>query len=154
MEGFLDVQKSVRGISLIEALITLLVLSIGLLGLGQLQARLWSSSGKLHATSTGYSLGTSYLEIFAATQVIAPDLIADPPLQVQRSGTLFNTAVSFSEDGQLTETEIRVVWEDRNGPQAVNLGSVTNAASRASDTRLLLPWATPYPDNNTDLESP
>ena len=154
MEGFLDVQKNVRGISLIEALITLLVLSIGLLGLGQLQARLWSSSGKLHATSNGYALGISYLEMLTATQIIAPDLIADLPLRVQRSGTLFNTAVSFSEDGQLTETEIRVVWEDRNGPQAVNLESVTNSASRASDARLLLPWATPYPENNTEPVSP
>jgi len=145
--------KSLRGISLIEALITLLVLSIGLLGLGQLQARLWSSSGKLHATSTGYLLGSTYMEILTATQIIAPDLIADPPLRIQRSGTLFNTAVSFSKDKQLIETEIRVAWEDRSGPQTVNLESVTNTASRASDARLLLPWATPYPDN-TDPVSP
>jgi len=132
-------KKTLRGISLIEALVTLLVLSIGLLGLGQLQARLWSSSGMLHATSNAYLLGTTYLEILTATQIITPDLIANPPLRILSSGTLFNTAVSLSEDEQLTEIEIRIVWEDRNGSQAVNLESVTNTASRAYDTRLLLP---------------
>ncbi len=127
------------GISLIEALITLLVLGIGLLGLGQLQARLWSSSGNLHATSTAWLLESTYLEILTATQIIAPDLIAPPPLQILRSGTLFNTAVSISKGEQLTRTEIRVIWEDRHGPQLVGLESVTNTISRAFDTRLLLP---------------
>ncbi|GMQ83508.1 MAG: hypothetical protein BMS9Abin06_0243 [Gammaproteobacteria bacterium] len=132
-------KNHLRGISLIEALITLLVLSIGLLGLGQLQARLWSSSGKLHATSNAYLLGTTVLEMLTATRIIAPDLIADPPSQILRSGTLFNTTVSLSEDEQLSEADIRVVWEDRSGLLVINLGSVTDTISRASDTRLLLP---------------
>jgi len=132
-------KKNLHGISLIEALITLLVLSIGLLGLGQLQARLWSSSGKLHATSNAYLLGTTVLEILTATQIIAPDLIADPPSQILRSGTLFSTTVSLSEDEQLSEADIRVAWEDRSGSLVINLESVADTVSRASDTRLLLP---------------
>jgi len=132
-------KKYLHGISLIEALITLLVLSIGLLGLGQLQARLWSSSGNLHATSNAWLLGSTFMEILTATQVIAPDLIATPPLQSLRSGTLFSTAVSITKGAQLTETEIRVRWEDSSGSQAVGLGSVTDTVSRTSDTRLLLP---------------
>ncbi len=132
-------KKHLHGISLIEALITLLVLSIGLLGLGQLQARLWSSSSKLHATSNAYLLGTTVLEMLTATQIIAPDLIADPPSQILRSGTLFNTTVSLSENEQLSEADIRVAWEDRSGLLVVNLESVTDTVSRAYDTRLLLP---------------
>ncbi len=132
-------KKSLHGISLIEALVTLLVLSIGLLGLGQLQARLWSSSGALHATSTAWLLGATYMEVMTAKQVIALDLIEDPPLQILRSGALFNTAVSLSEDQQLTEAEIRVVWEDRSGSRSVRLESITDSVSRASDTRMLLP---------------
>jgi Tfp pilus assembly protein PilV len=131
-------KKFLRGISLIEALVTLLVLSIGLLGLGQLQARLWSSSSKLHATSNAYLLGTTYLEILTATQIIAPDLIATPSLQTLRSGTLFNTDVSLNADERLTEAEIRVAWEDRSGSQSVRLESVTDTASRPSDTLWLL----------------
>jgi Tfp pilus assembly protein PilV len=87
------VNKHSHGISLIEALITLLVLSIGLLGLGQLQARLWSSSAKLHATSNAYLLGTEYLEIVSARQMISPDLIAEWPLRALSGGTLFNSTV-------------------------------------------------------------
>jgi Tfp pilus assembly protein PilV len=133
------VNKHSHGISLIEALITLLVLSIGLLGLGQLQARLWSSSAKLHATSNAYLLGTEYLEIVSARQMIAPDLITDPPLQALRAGTLFNSTVSFTEDEQLTETQIHVEWEERSGSETVSLEVVTDIVSRAFDTRLLLP---------------
>jgi len=132
------VKKILCGISLIEALVTLLVLSIGLLGLGQLQASLWFSSSKLHAASNAYLLGTTYLEILAATQIIAPDLTATPSLQTLRSGTLFDTVVSLSEDERLAEAEIHVVWEDRSGSQSVRLESVTETVSRASDTRLLL----------------
>jgi len=132
-------KKNLRGISLIEALITLLVLSIGLLGLGQLQARLWSSSGKLHATSNAYLLGMEYLEILSAKQMIDPDLVADPPLQALRSGTLFNTDVSLRDDEPLIEAEIRVGWEDRGGSQSVRLESATGTVSHAFDTRWLLP---------------
>jgi Tfp pilus assembly protein PilV len=132
-------KKNLRGISLIEALVTLLVLSIGLLGLGQLQARLWSSSGVLHATSNAYLLGMKYLEILSARQMIAPDLVAVPPSQTLHSGTRFNTAVSLSEDEPLSEAEIRVVWKDRSGSQSVRLESVTGTVSRAFDTRWLLP---------------
>ena len=127
-----------RGISLIEALITLLVLSIGLLGLGQLQARLWSSAGRLHATGNAYLLGSEYLEIVSARQIISADLVTEPPLQVLRAGTLFSSTVSFSVDGQLTEAEIRVEWENRSGLQSVRLASVADTVSRAPDTRLLL----------------
>ncbi len=132
-------KKYLHGISLIEALVTLLVLSIGLLGLGQLQARLWSSSGKLHATANAWLLGATYLEILTATQIISPDLIANPPVQVLRAGTLFNTTVSLSQDDLLTEAEIRVEWEDPSGSQSIRFKSVTDTVSRASDTRLLLP---------------
>ncbi len=132
-------KKHLHGISLMEALITLLVLSIGLLGLGQLQARLWSSSANLHATSNAWLLGSTFLEVLTATQVIAPDFVATPPLQSQRSGTLFSTVVSISEGEKLPETEIRVAWEDQSGPQTVSLESVTNTVSHAYDTRLLLP---------------
>jgi hypothetical protein len=103
-----------------------------------LQARLWSSSSKLHATSNAYLLGTTYLEILTATQIIAPDLIATPSLQTLRSGTLFNTDVSLNADERLTEAEIRVAWEDRSGSQSVRLESVTDTASRPSDTLWLL----------------
>ncbi|GMQ88271.1 MAG: hypothetical protein BMS9Abin08_1507 [Gammaproteobacteria bacterium] len=132
-------KNHLRGISLIEALITLLVLSIGLLGLGQLQAHLWSSSGKLHATSNAYLLGTTVLEMLTAKRIIAPDLIADPPSQILRSGTLFNTTVSLSENEQFSEADIRVVWGDRSGSLVINLESITDTVSRAYDTRLLLP---------------
>ena len=84
-------------------------------------------------------LGTAYLEALTTAQIIAPDLVAAPSLQILRSGTLFNTDASLNEDEQLTEAEIRVARTDRSGPQSVRLESVTGTASRASDTRWLPP---------------
>ena len=59
--------KNAQGFSLIEALITLLVLSVGMLGLGQLQARLWAGAGDLHALAGAYLLGENLLEISPLT---------------------------------------------------------------------------------------
>jgi len=132
-------QKYARGISLIEALITLLVLSIGLLGLAQLQSRLWSGSGRLHASGNAYLLGSEYLEIMLARQMISPVLAAMPPLQLQRAGTLFSSVTSINRNAQLAAAEIRIEWQNRSGPGAISLESTASIATRFSDTRLLLP---------------
>ncbi|MFQ5642397.1 MAG: prepilin-type N-terminal cleavage/methylation domain-containing protein [Thiogranum sp.] len=141
-------QRCSRGISLIEALITLLVLSIGLLGLGQLQARLWSGSSRLHATGNAYLLGSQHLEIMLAKQSIRTELIAEPPMQVGRAGTLFNATVSFRGNEPLGEAEARIEWQNRNGPEAVSLKSIASTIARTSDARLLLSayWSVPSAD--------
>ena len=54
MAGFLVMKVPHRGFSLIEALVSLLVLSVGVLGLCRLQVALWSSSSALHATALAF----------------------------------------------------------------------------------------------------
>jgi len=131
--------KNSKGISLIEALITLLVLSTGLLGLGQLQARLWSTSGRLHATDQGYLLGARYLEILATKQLLGADLRDEPEQQTERAGTRFNTTASVREDLQPVEIRVHIEWQSPDGPHSVQLESSISHVSRATDTRLLLP---------------
>ncbi|HHJ15922.1 MAG TPA: hypothetical protein ENJ80_04410 [Gammaproteobacteria bacterium] len=131
--------RNTRGFSLIEALLTVLVLSIGLLGLGQLQARLWVASGQLHAQNTAYQLGSNRLEMAAAALLITPDLIPDPPLQVPGIGTLYDTRLLITADGQLSKAQIRITWSVPSGSESVTLATAMERMARTSDTRLLLP---------------
>ena len=130
---------TMRGFSLIEALLTMLISSIGLLGLGQLQAQLWAASGQLHAQNAAYQLGSDRLEMAAAAQLIAPDLIQAPPAQVSRNGTLYDTSLSITASGQLKETQIHITWTASSGPESITLGTAMETTGRTSDARLLLP---------------
>ena len=56
-------QQYYRGFSLLESLILLLVLSISMLGLGQLQVRLWVKAGSLHTLDEAYLLAVNLIEI-------------------------------------------------------------------------------------------
>ncbi|HHH44348.1 MAG TPA: hypothetical protein ENK49_09435 [Gammaproteobacteria bacterium] len=131
--------KNSKGISLIEALITLLVLSTGLLGLGQLQARLWSTSGRLHATDQAYLLGARHLEILVTKQLLGADLLDEPAEQTERAGTRFNTTASVQEGTQLVEIQVHIEWQSPDGSHVIQLESGTSLLSHAADTRQLMP---------------
>jgi type IV pilus modification protein PilV len=138
MEGFLSMENRHRGFTLIEALVSVVVLSIGLLGLGQLQARLWSFSGDLHSTDEAYLLASNALEKFVMAQIIAADLIADTTAQITASATQFTVDLSPTEQPQLIEARVRVEWEHQSGLRSLALDSAIYTNSRASDSRLLL----------------
>jgi len=138
MEGFLTVENRHCGFTLIEAMVSVVVLSIGLLGLVQLQARLWSASGDLHSTDEAYLLASNTLEKSAIAQMIAADLIADTTAQVTASATLFAVNLSLTEQQQLTEATVHVEWEHQSGLRSLALDSTVYTNSHAFDNRLLL----------------
>jgi len=126
------------GFTLIEAMVSVVVLSIGLLGLVQLQARLWSASGDLHSTDQAYLLAGNTLEKSAIAQMIAVDLIADTSAQITASATLFTVDLSLTEQRQLAEATVRVEWEHQSGLRSLALDSTIYTNSHAFDNRLLL----------------
>lgn len=126
------------GFSLIEALVSVVVLSIGLLGLAQLQARLWSASGDLHSTDEAYLLASNALEKSAIAQLIAADLITDTTAQIAGSAALFAVDLSLTEQAQLAEATVRVDWERQSEIRSLALDSAIYTNARASDNRLLL----------------
>jgi type II secretory pathway pseudopilin PulG len=124
------------GFSLIEALVTLLVLSIGLLGLGQLQTRLWRGSGDLHATDDAF--------------LLAHNLLETRPLgwfgQAAPSGNGGKAlAVQITQSGlpppfaNLTTTRLAVRWQRPSGPKALALTLTWNNRINTRDARWLLP---------------
>lgn len=127
-----------RGFTLIEAMVSVVVLSIGLLGLVQLQARLWSASGDLHSTDEAYLLASNTLEKSVIARMIAADLIADTTAQITASATVFAVDLSLTEQEQLAEATVNVEWEHQSGLRSLALDSAIYTNYRASDNRLLL----------------
>jgi len=131
-------QNRQRGFSLIEALISLLVLSIGLLGLAQLQARLWSASAELHLSDEAYLLAGNNLEQFAIAQLFAVDPGADSTTQVSGAATQFVVNLTLTELQQIAEARVQVEWEHQRGLRSLTLDTAIYTSARAADNRLLL----------------
>lgn len=126
------------GFSLIEAMVSVVVLSVGLLGLAQLQARLWSASGDLHSTDEAYLLASNALEKSIIAQMIAADLITDTAAQIAGSAALFAVDLSLTQQEPLSAATVRIEWEHQSGIRSLTLDSAIYTNARASDNRLLL----------------
>ncbi len=125
------------GFSLMEALISLLVLSVGLLGLGHLQAALWKSAGQLYAVSEAYLLSASYLERGLSAGATEP---AEQENRSTRSGsayTEFDAAVQLEQQGWVKEMDVASHWQDTSGAHTVSLRSSVYQPA-ISDSRWLL----------------
>ncbi len=129
-----------RGVTLIEAMLSLVVLAIGLLGLGQLQAQLWSASGELHSTEKAYLLAGNSLEKSAIAEMMAVDVIADTPAQQPAASvTGFTVDLALIRQEPLAEARVRIDWKQPSGLRSLSLDTAIYTDFRASDSRLLLP---------------
>jgi prepilin-type N-terminal cleavage/methylation domain-containing protein len=138
VEGFLAMEKREHGFSLIEALISLVVLGIGLLGLAQLQARLWSASADLHSSDEAYLLASNSLEQFAIAQLFSVDHSADSTTRVTGSTTQFVVNLTLTKLEQIAEARVQVEWAHQRGLRSLTLDSAICTSARAADNRLLL----------------
>jgi Tfp pilus assembly protein PilV len=111
------------GFSLMEALISLLVLSVGLLGLGQLQAALWKSAGQLYAESEAYLLSTSYLERDLSAGATEPAAQENRSARSASGYTEFDVVVQVEQQGWLTEMDVASHWQDTSGANTLRLGT-------------------------------
>jgi len=130
--------ENTHGFSLIESLVALLVVTIGLLGLGQLQARLWVGSGELHTAGTAFLLAESLLEITPVSW------LPDTPKQAQAA--LFEPGLHAeiahyplpAAGASLASTRIDVHWTSPAGDASLSLLRTLNAGLDPLDTRWLL----------------
>jgi prepilin-type N-terminal cleavage/methylation domain-containing protein len=123
------------GFSLIESLIAVLVLSVGLLGLGQLQAGLWKSAGQLYALSEAYLLSAGYLE-----RALTGQSASNPERRLAQSPsgyTAFDSALRAESQGRLTQIRITSRWRDTDGAQALVLLTAVYR-DEGADSRWLL----------------
>jgi len=110
-----------RGFSLMEALISLLVLSVGLLGLGQLQAGLWKSAAQLYAVSEAYLLSASDLERGLSAGATELAVLENRSARSASGYNEFDSIGHVEQQGWLTEMNISSHWQDTSGANTVRL---------------------------------
>ena len=126
------------GFSLTEALISLLVLSIGLLGLGQLQARL--SIASLNQASAAYArlIQTNLYEKTISHELsdIPGSVPGSDPVSTPSSRYTIQLSRSAAE--RLTTTDISIEWVDLDSNRAKIITSTLSTYPDPGDTRRLL----------------
>ncbi len=131
------------GFSLIEALVTLLVLSLGVLALVRLQVRLWVAAEDLHVQVGAQLRGANLLE--TAPLAWLPETARAPLLR--RTGALTEIRLTrqaeATDGGTLTVNRAALRWQRPAGQvsQPLRLEISTNADDRPADSRWLLPEA-------------
>ena len=132
--------KNTLGFSLMEALLTVLVLSVGLLGLGQLQVRLWAADGDLHTLADAYLLGENLLEISRSAWLPA----GTTQTLIQQADPAIRATLEQPEpaagDGPVTAFTTDVRWQRPSGNYSLSLDTRANGAIASGDARWLLPW--------------
>ena len=123
-----------RGFSLVEALISLLVLSIGMLGLGQLQARLWSSQGDLQRLNQAYLAAENQLLLTEIAGIFTTNQSNN------RTDTArFNENIYTRSTELLMFTTITLDWAQSRQQQTLTLQSITTTDTPINRSRWLLP---------------
>jgi len=139
MEGFLDMQQRQKGFSLMESLISLLVFSIGMLGLGQLQARLWISSGNIHSANQALLIAENITELIELKELITHSGGLTPTLPAYLSPPEFNYEQSVLASGLTTTTAVQVLWQRPSGADSTTLQTSFISGFLAKDAAWLSP---------------
>jgi Tfp pilus assembly protein PilV len=138
LEGFL-MNHGEGGFSLIEAMLSVVILSVGLLGLGQLQVRLSMAANDLHTSARAYLLGSSLAENLAASPAKVLQEQHQRFMFRSGSGVEFDTLVTRASTERPTQIRIQVKWDTRGESRAIELTRAADNPSSASDVRWLLP---------------
>lgn len=128
-----------RGFSLIEALVAVLMISFGFLGLGQLQARLTQGTGDLHTLGSARLFGLNAYEL-RKTDWIAYNTISGNRLRPGYGENLsINTVLQTSS--RTRSAQISVSWQRPSGTKSIGLFSIEDPQIQFADTR----WLTHQP---------
>jgi len=130
------------GFSLIEALVSVLVLSIGLVSLAQLQARLWSAAGDRHSTGLAYRVAVSELDRSLYSFSMAPASSASSASEFAGPSARFKAVTTTGADPVAPALRTLVEWGDRSGSRSIHLHTGASPAT-AADLRWLLPMTGP-----------
>lgn len=131
-------RSKITGFSMIEVLVSLLVLSIGLLGLARLQARLWSNATDLTSTSEALSLATAAAERFetgwsnrSATGTSLNEALAG-------NAETYDATLSVSEPSPEVRLRVDLQWDNQNGTHSMQLPSTILQPALNADVRWVL----------------
>lgn len=129
-----------RGFCLLEALISLLVLSIGMLGLARLQAGLWSAAGELHSNRQAYLLASNTLEkaLYRQATGAADEAAGAQSTELLTPATEYLALVTVTAQQPILHADVVVTWNGRSGPRRLQLKTAARGNLAVADTRWLL----------------
>lgn len=146
--------KNNSGFSLIEVLVSLVILSVGLIGTGKFQVALLKNSSDVESRSQAINIAqqkieeiksyeslTAYDDIKSSDTLIAEALSAGSTLDFSTAGinTTYNLnwTVVENTNPNYVHIEVVVTWNERNGaPQQVKLDSILSKSDPNNSGRL------------------
>jgi Tfp pilus assembly protein PilV len=137
LEGLL-MGRACRGFSLIEAMISALVLSIGLLGLGQLQARLHLASQRGAETMYAAVISSEFYEKSATYELSTIKVSTPSDARRLGSSTIYTVTSSSSIDAIASRRRIHIQWLVPEGMAETGTTSLFSLSTIPFDTRWLL----------------
>ncbi len=124
--------KKDAGFSLLEGLLSVLVLSIGLLGLAKLQATLWNESSRIHNREIALIISQSVIEHRHSSWINRPEFTSES------ASTLFKRSHQIADFGDRTLNYSRVNWSDRGRDRTMTMES-SQSVQNPKDVRWILP---------------
>ena len=132
-------QQRQKGFSLMESLISLLVFSIGMLGLGQLQARLWVSSGNIHSANQALLIAENVTELIELNELVTQTDELTPIFPAYLSPPEFNYEQSVLASGLTTTATVQVLWQRPSGADSTTVQTSFSTGFLARDAAWLSP---------------
>ncbi len=134
------------GFTLVEAMVALLILSVGLLALGRLQGTVTQSSAQAKARTEALRLAEGKIETLRGFNSMATlsgyangsDTVTGTNALFTRSWNWTTTAIPATRSVNLT-----VTWSDRSGNQTVGLNALLGVVEPAEAGGLLYMLAHP-----------
>ncbi|MEO5362001.1 MAG: prepilin-type N-terminal cleavage/methylation domain-containing protein [Magnetococcus sp. DMHC-8] len=139
-------QEQRRGFTLVEAMVALLILSVGMLALGRLQGSMTQSSAQAKARTEALRLAEGKIEELRGFSSLAAvtgyansaDTVTGTNAVFTRSWSWTNTAAPAYRSVQVT-----VAWQDRSGSQSVGLRTLLGQVDPAEAGSILYLLAHP-----------
>jgi len=128
-----------KGFSLMESLISLLAFTIGMLGLGQLQARLWVSSGNIHRANQALLIAENITELIEFNALITQGDALTPTIPAYLSPPEFNYEQSVLASGLTTTAAVQVLWQRPSGADSTTVRTSFSTGFLARDAAWLSP---------------
>jgi len=121
-----------------DALVSTLVLSVGILGLAQLQAHLWVNAGQLYSDDRALHTAADRIECLEFQALTEMTVIDTPETFVTESSENFRVDARTDRMNSEIHNHVDVHWMSRTGDHELSLHTTLSELTRAAHSRWLL----------------
>jgi len=121
----LKAKSSIAGFSFIDVMLALVVLTIGVLALADLQ--IIASRGNTSSKNTTAAISVAEKKLEAIRNVVYANIAAEAPTQVTESGQTFTRQVTVATNSPMTNAKtvtVTVTWSDNAGTHTIPMATI------------------------------